>query len=404
MGYLKSSALLYDFGITEEGETMAVFAAAEEGPLSSRGKLVQAAIEQFSAKWYGTVSVAEICRVAGLSNGLFYRYFQSKEEIFKHILEFVINQIEQALSSIQGAGSRERLREFSRIIFEFSRDNPAMIRVFREGQYRFLEYERRLEEVYTEALARALGTGISQGGYIFALGGLRFAAIRSALQGVPVNLESLQRIIEHGLFDPSGVDAAKVFSTSIHPLPIDIMPNARERLFREGKTLFGQKGYFETNIHEITTAAGLSTGAFYTYFATKDAFYKELIERVGREVRRFISLNLDPSLNRVERELRGLWLFIVFLSLDRHCYRLVREAEFVLPAVVKGYYDAFVSGYRKYGDSYPGLDPDSAIEFMLGVAHYLGLETFLGKSLEKTKPLISEIGNYYKKGFDGKLD
>jgi Transcriptional regulator len=62
---------------------MAVFAAAQEGPPSSKGRLVQAAIEQFSAKWYGTVSVAEICRAAGLSNGLFYRYFQSKEEIFQ---------------------------------------------------------------------------------------------------------------------------------------------------------------------------------------------------------------------------------------------------------------------------------------------------------------------------------
>jgi AcrR family transcriptional regulator len=383
---------------------MAVFAAVHDGQASSRGRLIQAAIQQFSIKWYGTVSVAEICRAAGLSNGLFYRYFQSKEEIFKHILEFVIQRIEEALAVIPGKGKRERLREFSKIIFEFSRDNPALIRVFREGQYRFLEYERRLEEVYTEALARTMGKNISQAGYIFALGGLRFAAIRAALQNVPVELESLQRIIELGLFDPLGVDAEKVFSTSIYPLPIDILPNARERLFREGKILFGQQGYFETNIHEITKAAGLSTGAFYTYFPTKEGFYKELIERVGREVRRFISLNLDPSLNRVERELRGLWLFIVFLSLDRHCYRLVREAEFVLPAVVKSYYDAFVRGYIKFGDSYPEIDQGSAIEFMLGVAHYLGLETFLGKSLEKTKPLIKEIGNYYKKGFDGKLD
>ncbi len=383
---------------------MAVFAAIHDGELSSRARLVQAAIQQFSAKWYGTVSVAEICRAAGLSNGLFYRYFQSKEEIFKQILEFVINRIEEALMTISGKGSLERLRDFSRIIFEFSRDNPTLIRVFREGQYRFLEYERRLEEVYTKALARTLNKKISQAGYIFSLGGLRFAAIRAALQNVPVKLDSIQQIIEHGLFDPQSVDIARVFSTSINPLPIDIMPNARERLFREGKGLFGQQGYFETNISEITKAAGLSTGAFYTYFPTKEGFYKELIERVGREVRRFISLNLDPSLNRVERELRGLWLFIIFLSLDRHCYRLVREAEFVLPAVVKSYYDAFVKGYIKFGDTYTRIDAGSAIEYMLGVAHYLGLETFLGQSLEKTKPLIMEIGNYYKKGLDGKLD
>ena len=51
-----------------------------------RERLVAAAVELFSKKWYGTVSVAEICRAAGLSNGVFYRYFDGKEGLFKVIL------------------------------------------------------------------------------------------------------------------------------------------------------------------------------------------------------------------------------------------------------------------------------------------------------------------------------
>lgn len=159
------------------------------------------------------------------------------------------------------------------------------------------------------------------------------------------------RLMKKGIFD-------------IHnPLPLQIMPDGRERLLIEGKTLFGEKGYFNTNIHEITDRAGLSTGAFYTYFDSKESFYAELIHRVGREVRHFITINLPPGLNSLERELRGLWLFIVYLSIDRTCYGIVREAEFVLPAEVKIYYDAFAEGYRKHQD--PGiaaLDPTS-IEF-----------------------------------------
>lgn len=370
---------------------------------ASRERLVRSSIELFSTKWYGIVSVAEICRHAGFSNGLFYRYFQSKEEIFKHILELVIDRIEAALSDLRGETTRERLELFAKIVFEFSRDNPSLIRVFREGQYRFFEYERRLKAVYSEALGRALGKKVLRSSYIFALGGLRFAAVRSALQGVSVRLSSLQDILEEGMFGGYEFDPGKVFSTSITPLPLDIMPNARERILREGKVLFGKQGYFETNVHEITAAAGLSTGAFYTYFATKEAFYAELIHRVGREVRHFISINLNPSLNRLERELRGLWLFIVFLSLDRHCYGIVREAEFVLPAAVRAYYDAFVAGYREHKDSAEMKDEATEIEFMLGVAHYLGIEAIFDQSLENSRNCIMEIGKLYRRGFGEKL-
>lgn len=388
---------------TNRGFTMAKTGQERNEPTASRERLIQSSIELLSEKWYGTVSVAEICRHAGFSNGLFYRYFQDKEEIFRHILEMVIEQIAAALVELPGETARERLELFAKIIFDYSQNNTTLVKVFREGQYRFFEYERRLKAVYDEALGRVMREEPSLSSYIFALGGLRFAAIRSAFHGIPVRLAVLQKILEEGMFRDYAYDPGKVFSTSITPLPLEIMPDARERILREGKTLIGKQGYFETNIHEITSAAGLSTGAFYTYFANKEAFFAELIHRVGREVRRFISINLSPSLNRLERELRGLWLFIVFLSLDRHCYGIVREAEFVLPTAVRSYYDAFVDGYREHDEAAEMIDETTEIEFMLGVAHYLGIEVIFDQSPENARSIIAEIGEFYRRGFGDKL-
>lgn len=370
----------------------------EKMPFSSREKLLKAAISRFSEKWYGTVSVAEICREAGLSNGIFYRYYEGKEAIFRQILELVIDSIEAAISRIPGDDILTRLEYFAGVIFEFSKKNPALVKVFREGQYRFFEYEKRLKAVYDNALIRVFGESQPLSAYIFALGGLRFAATRAAFQQIPVQIDTLKTILTQGIFDGMDFDPEKVFSTSIHPLPLDIMPDARERILREGKTLIGKNGYFDTNIHEITAAAGLSTGAFYTYFENKESFFAELIHRVGREVRRFISINIDPDLNRLERELRGLWLFIVHLSLDRHCYGIVREAEFVLPAAVREYYGAFARGYSRNFPLKTG-DAISATEFMLGVAHYLGIEVIFDHSPENAMSVIKEIGNYYRRGF-----
>ena len=47
-------------------------------PTTTREALLTAALRLFARKWFAVVSVAEICREAGVSNGLFYRYFRSK--------------------------------------------------------------------------------------------------------------------------------------------------------------------------------------------------------------------------------------------------------------------------------------------------------------------------------------
>jgi AcrR family transcriptional regulator len=378
----------------------------EEPPTDER--LIKVAVELFSKKWYGTVSVAEICRAAGLSNGVFYRYFNNKEALFRRILERVLELIRDALEKIDGATPRERLISLAGIIISFSSEHPELVAVFREGQYRLFEYERRLVAIYSRALASALGRRVELPEYLFAFGGLRFCAIRKAFNGSAIVLDSATRILTEGLFKGFDLDPALVFGGAATPSSLSLDEGARERLLRSGKRLFGEKGYFETNIHEVTDGAGLSVGAFYTYFGSKEEFYAEIISLVGHEVRSFIARNLafegaPRALNRLERELRGLWLWIVYLSIDKACYKIVREAEFVLPAAARDYYEAFIAGYRKNpeGNSSPGsgIDDGTAVEYLVGIAHYLGIEAAFDDSLHGARAAVEEIGRYLARGF-----
>ncbi|MCE5256070.1 MAG: TetR/AcrR family transcriptional regulator [Spirochaetaceae bacterium] len=370
---------------------------------NSKSRLISTATQLFAEKWYGAVSVAEICRHAGLSNGCFYRYYKTKEELFRSILEDITLKIDLALVDVKGDCAEARLRSFAEIVFNFSRDNVALIRVFREGQYRFFEYEERLKDIYITSLGEALGSPTSQAEYEFALGGLRFAAIRAAFYGIPARLDAIQEILANGLFGDMEVDDEKVFSGTPRPLSTIRASGARERLLQEGRKLLGRQGYFETNIHQITDAAGLSVGAFYTHFESKEVFYGELIGRVGSDLRHFISLNMGQGLNRCEREMRGLWLFVIYLSHDPNCYNIVREAEFVLPDAVRSYYDAFVKGYRKHPEGSGGLDETTSIEFLLGVAHYFGLEVVFNESPGNVKSRVKEIGRLLRSGLRARL-
>lgn len=67
-----------------------------------RELILSAAIKTFSEKGYGTTKIADIAKEAGISHGLVYQYFTSKEEIFKILiqrsLDITKNTAEQNLS------------------------------------------------------------------------------------------------------------------------------------------------------------------------------------------------------------------------------------------------------------------------------------------------------------------
>ncbi len=375
---------------------------------STQDRLRTAAIRLFARKWYSTVSVAEICREAGLSNGVFYRYYATKEVLFREILGTVLQSLRTTVMTLPVDGTWTRLETLASSVFEFTESNSDLVSIFREGQYRFFEYEHQLVEVYTSALAQALGGKVDNAAYLFVFGGLRFCSTRHAFNGSPVKLTSLYTILDNGLYRGLTFDPAKVFGGSALPPPLPLEESTRDKLITVGKKLFGETGYFETNIHDITNRVGLSVGVFYTYFKSKEVFYAEIIAKISHDVRGFISSNLGPNaaetLNPLEYELRGLWIWLVYLSLDRHCYNIVREAESVLPEAVKAYYESFVAGYAHRPEALrpehfaPHVDPRTATEYLLGIAHYLGMEVVFEEAPGLARNLVEALGGYLAHG------
>jgi AcrR family transcriptional regulator len=353
------------------------------------------------------VSVAEICKAAGLSNGVFYRYFRNKEELCKTILGATQSRIADALQGVGSGNPTEKLLRFTSILMDFSLEHPDLIAVFREGQYRFIEYEQSLEELYRKGLSLVFGEDMGPEETVFALGGIRFCAIRRGLMNMPIDPGSVVRILQGGLFPGMEADKKRVFADVTNPIAVPVEATARETLLNAGKRLFGDNGFVETNIHEITDAADLAVGTFYTYFPSKEIFFAELVRQVGHSVRRFISSNIPEGLNRLEREMRGLWLFLQYIQEDEYCYGIVRQAEFVLPQVASEYYLAFLKGYEKHPLASDGLasnlDETTAAQFLLGVGHYLGIEAVLAGPSPDIESEIETIGLCMKDGFSARL-
>lgn len=68
------------------------------------------------------------------------------------------------------------------------------------------------------------------------------------------------------------------------------------RLREQGLELMAQRGLHACRVEEITAAAGVGKGTFFTHFASKEAFVAELVDQVLDDLaRRVAPLGLNPD-------------------------------------------------------------------------------------------------------------
>ncbi|NBC30853.1 MAG: TetR family transcriptional regulator, partial [Spirochaetes bacterium] len=176
---------------------------------------------------------------------------------------------------------------------------------------------------------------------------------------------------------------------------------SRNRLIGSGIELFGRRGYYNVNVYEVARNAGFSVGTFYLYFKTKEEFLAEIVRLIGRRTRHFITINLDPALNRLEQELRGLFLFLKHFSAHPEYYSIVREAEFVVSREVNEYYNGFERGYlRDLPQTRQNTQEAKRIiaNALLGVSHYTGIEVLYSRNITDYYQVILQLGRYLYEG------
>ena len=64
-----------------------------------RAEILDAAYKIFSEKGYYRTRIEDIAAELGMAQGLFYRYFRSKQEIFEHIIERMIEGVTQGITA-----------------------------------------------------------------------------------------------------------------------------------------------------------------------------------------------------------------------------------------------------------------------------------------------------------------
>jgi AcrR family transcriptional regulator len=157
----------------------------------------------------------------------------------------------------------------------------------------------------------------------------------------------------------------------------------RQRILEAAEEVFGEQGYYEASISEITRRAKVAQGTFYLYFHSKREIFAELVVDLGDRLRAATNAASQGAGNRISAERQGFQAFFAFVAQHRRVYQIVQEAERVVPEAAQIYYQRISAGYQRRlreaiqaGEIRP-VDPEVATYALMGIAHFQALRWLL---------------------------
>jgi AcrR family transcriptional regulator len=170
----------------------------------------------------------------------------------------------------------------------------------------------------------------------------------------------------------------------------------RQRLLEAAEEVFAQVGYHDASIVKITEAAGVAMGTFYLYFRGKKEIFDELLIDLNRRVRHAMSEASSQGGTRLEQELLGFRAFFRFTAEHPGLYRVIRQAEFVSPEMLRYHYEKLSAGYieglraaaerGEVGE----IDPEVTAWALMAAGELIGMRWILWDERDEMPPRVLE--------------
>jgi AcrR family transcriptional regulator len=196
-------------------------------------------------------------------------------------------------------------------------------------------------------------------------------------------------VTEVGAVQPTGADGRALSSRGAA---------TRTRLLEAAESCFAELGYHDASVVKITEAAGVAQGTFYLYFSSKKDVFDELVRDLNRRIRHAMKEASSGATTRLEAELRGFAAYFRFTSEHTALYRIIRQAEFVSPEMLRYHYDRLSEGYVEglrdaIADGQVGaIEPEVTAWALMGIGELLGIRWILWEeSGEMPERVMAEL-------------
>jgi AcrR family transcriptional regulator len=157
----------------------------------------------------------------------------------------------------------------------------------------------------------------------------------------------------------------------------------RQRLLAEATRLFAERGYESTSVQEIVAAAGVTKGAMYHYFGSKDDLLHEIYSRVLRMQMERLNRFADAE-GPVTERLHGAAVDVVMTTVDnlddskiffQSMHQLAPETYKSVRSERRRYHERFrdlVLEGQNAGTFRDDVPADMVVDFFFGSVHHLG--------------------------------
>jgi AcrR family transcriptional regulator len=285
----------------------------------TRRRILDAALEGFAERGYHRCSIDTITGIAGCSRVSFYQYFESKEDLFRHLALEVTAELRESTKQLEpvtaDAAGWEALGawvdrygdvydQYRSVFHAF----PAAVEadaMLAEDSFR--TYQRtahiraaivlnkapaRLDDVLylleaglprvlhdVSILRAAVPKAYDQAEVLAAFTDVAHRAVFGVVPGVNVRTARRRRLPR--------IDIGPVMADAFDDAGADGGP-ARAAVLDAARAVFVERGYHGTRVDDIAAAAGVSHGALYRYFKNKD----EVALRLAADALRTVSTTL----------------------------------------------------------------------------------------------------------------
>lgn len=370
--------------------------------ISTREKIINSSIELFSSKPFEEVSVSEICRNANVSNGIIYKYFKTKEDIYKFLLSETVLRIDSYLSNIEGETVEERLKDYIQKNISLTKKEMKLIKIYRDGQYKFLEYEKKLKKVYNKGLESVYKRKLKIYEQFFILSTIRHINIYYTTKNLEPDIDFLVRSILYGFLYKTNRDVSTLYEGMFYLRVPFNSSNIKCKILNVGTEILTTQEYSSIKVNDITSKVGISAGSFYLYFKNKDSFFRELILRIRKQIMFFLKDNFNLKSSTLDNHIMFMYLLFEYFKDSYFKYKLIREMELIDNDIYEKFMDEDVEFYL---ETLTDLNYNFAKRrilavMLLGISHYMGIEFFYTKAFKDRDLFLNEIKKLIQNGVE----
>ena len=154
-----------------------------------------------------------------------------------------------------------------------------------------------------------------------------------------------------------------------------------QRLLTAAEELFGEHSYQQTTVAEICARAGIATGSFYAHFGSKAEIFAAVVRQLNADLRLAMKTAIEQAGGgQRDRERASFRAFFDMVRQRPRMHRIVRESEFVNPALFREYYEHLARGYARgvrqaqlSGEVDTRYDPEVIAYIYNGIGNFVGM-------------------------------